>query len=85
MGYHFLESGRRYGVIRPFVDYDRQTHPVGEQWTFLRSSFLPYDDGLSLFVSVDGKAERQIRLQWRYAEQGPIIDHFAEYVAPLPA
>ena len=82
-----LLEAKRQGKIRhigitenPIVDFDNAIHPVGESWIFLRSSFLPYDDGLSLFVSVDGKAERQIRMQWRDEEQGPIIDHLADYV-----
>jgi hypothetical protein len=75
-----LIPGRRYRVVREFRDYDRELHPVGESWTFLGSSFLPYEDGLSLFVSTDGIEERQIRMQWRPEEQGPVLDRLAEYV-----
>ena len=84
MSHSFLQPGKRYVVTRQFIDYDSQVHPVGESWTFVRSSFLPYEDGLSLFVSPDGKAEHQIRLQWRDDEQGSIIDHFSNYVALEP-
>lgn len=80
MNHHFLEAGRRYRVVRAFTDFDGALHDVGESWIFLRSNFLPYDDGLSLFVSPDGKAEHQIRMQWRDDEQGPVIDHFSDYV-----
>jgi hypothetical protein len=44
-------------------------------------SFLPYDDGLSLFVSLDGKSEWHIPMQWRPEEQGTVLDNLAEYVA----
>ena len=59
----FLTAGQKYRVVREFQDYDRQLHPEGEEWVFLRSSFLPYDDGMSWFVSIDGEHEWQIRLQ----------------------
>jgi hypothetical protein len=74
-----LIPGRDYVVVQAFRDFDRQEHPVGECWTFIGSSFLPYDDGLSLFVVIAGQRE-QIRMQWRDEEQGPIIDHLEHYV-----
>ncbi len=75
-----LVAGRKYIVVREFQDFDRDVHSVGETWTFLGYSFAPYDDGLSLFVSLDGDHEWQIRMQWRPEEQGPIIDAFENYV-----
>jgi hypothetical protein len=76
-----LQQGRRYRVIEPFIDFDGQLHPIGETWTFLGTSFLPYDDGLSVFVDRAGQ-KRQIRLQWREEAQGEIIDHLDRYLAP---
>jgi hypothetical protein len=76
----FLEAGQRYRVTRAFDDFDGDTHPAGEEWTFLGASFLPYDDGLSLFVSRDGVREWQIRMQWRAEAQGPVLDHLAAHV-----
>ena len=70
---------RDYEVVQAFRDLDGQEHGVGESWTFIGSSFLPYDDGLSLFVRVGGQ-DRQIRMQWRDEEQGPIIDNLEDYV-----
>lgn len=70
---------KTYVVARPFRDFDGQEHLVGETWIFIGSSFLPYDDGLSLFVIIDGQ-RRQIRMQWRAEQQGPIIDSFEDYV-----
>ncbi|MBJ3784347.1 DUF3601 domain-containing protein [Devosia sediminis] len=82
MSYHFLTSGAKYRVTQAFVDFDRRTHPVGEEWTFLRTSFLPYDDGLSIFVTDETGHERQIRMQWRDEEQGPIIERLSDYLTP---
>ncbi|WP_161966130.1 DUF3601 domain-containing protein [Steroidobacter cummioxidans] len=76
-----LMAGKRYRVAREFRDYDRDTHPIGESWVFMGYSFLPYDDGLSLFVSLDGKQEWHIPMQWRPEEQGPVLGNLAEYVA----
>jgi hypothetical protein len=36
-----LEAGRRYRVIKAFTDHDRDVHAQGEEWTFLRSAFVP--------------------------------------------
>ena len=77
-----LDAGKRYAVIQPFTDFDGDAHPVGEEWIFLGAAFLPYDDGQSLFVSLDGEREWHIRLQWRPDRQGNILDHFERYVQP---
>ena len=77
-----LTAGERYRVRRAFTDFDGDTHRPGEEWTFLGSSFLPYDDGLSLFVSFDGEQEWQIRMQWRPEAQGKVLDALSEYIEP---
>ena len=69
----------RYRVVAAFVDFDNVTHPVGERWTFLRKAFLPYEDGLSLFVEEDGR-EVHIRMQCRDEAQGHVVRAFSEYV-----
>ena len=77
-----LRAGQRYAVVRAFTDYDGDLHPVGETWTFLSHSFLPYEDGLSLFVSLDGTREWHLRMQWRPEQQAAIIDKLPSYVQP---
>ncbi len=79
-GFAHLVPGKRYGVIKPFKDFDREDHPVGETWTYLGTAFLPYDDGRSLFVSADGIRDWHIRLQGREEEQRDILDALHEYV-----
>lgn len=74
-----LRPGMTYRVAQAFRDFDGNEHPVEETWSFIGSSFLPYDDGLSLFVVIDGQ-HRQIRMQWRDEAQGPIIDNLEDYV-----
>jgi hypothetical protein len=73
-----LVPGRTYRVVVAFEDYDRQVHQVGESWRFLRKNFVPYDDGLTLFVEKAG-SEISIRLQWRPETQGSIIDGFSDW------
>ncbi|WP_158583453.1 DUF3601 domain-containing protein [Salinisphaera sp. Q1T1-3] len=79
--YRHLRQGSRYRVVRAFVDYDWITHPIGEVWVFEGSHFVPYHDGLSLFVVIDGRS-RQVRLQASAAEQAHIIDAFDKYLVP---
>lgn len=72
---------RDYVVVKPFRDFDGTAHEPGESWTFIGSSFLPYDDGLSLFAVIDGQ-RRQVRMQWRDDQQGPVIDNLKDYLQP---
>ena len=74
-----LVPNQLYRVIVPFTDYDGRVHSVGEEWRFIEKNFVPYDDGLSLFVEQNGQRV-QIRMQWRDEAQGQIIDHFSDYV-----
>jgi len=78
-----LQPGSRYAVRAAFTDYDGAVHPEGETWTFRSHSFLPYEDGLSLFVGWPDGSERQIRLQWRPETQGAIIDALERFIAPV--
>ncbi len=74
-----LLPGKTYRVVAAFKDYDGIIHPIGESWRLLKKSFLPYEDGLSLFVEMNGQ-EIQIRLQWRTESQGELIDGFSNFV-----
>lgn len=78
-----LKIGTLCRVVKAFTDYDRRAHPVGETWHFEGHSFLPYDDGLSLFFSIDGSELRQIRMQLRPEEQGPVIDALESHIQPV--
>lgn len=78
-----LIVGRRYRVIKAFKDYDQDPHPVGEEWTFLGCNFLPYEDGWSWFVSLDGEHEWHIRLQERGGEQWDILQNVRAYFHEL--
>jgi hypothetical protein len=74
-----LIAGSSYRVVKEFVDYDGQPHSIGETWRFIAHSFLPYDDGLTLFVERDGR-NHTFRLQWREETQGEIVSSFSDYV-----
>jgi hypothetical protein len=77
-----LVPAKTYRVIAGFKDYDGIVHSPGETWKFLEKNFLPYEDGLSLFVERDGRRV-QIRLQWREESQGRIIDDFSAFVEEI--
>ncbi len=79
----FLRAGQRYRVLESFTDFDGDAHLPGEEWDFLGYSYLPYDDGVSFFISLDGIREWHIRLQWRAEAQGKILDHLASYLQPV--
>ena len=78
-----LIPGRKYRVVKEFFDYDKILHPVGQTWTFAGTNFLPYDDGLTLFVIIDDlPKEISYRLQWREEQQAFIIENFIQFVEP---
>jgi hypothetical protein len=74
-----LTAGRTYRVRKAFVDFDGTEHPVGETWRFLISSFVPYHDGLTLKVEING-TEKVFRFEWRSESQGDLIDRFSDFV-----
>lgn len=74
-----LVLGKHYVVIQEFVDFDNDRHPLGERWRFVGSSYLPYDNGLSLFVQT-AEGEWHIRLQLDSDQQGGVWGAFDEYV-----
>ncbi len=79
-GFKHLVPGSAYVVIKEFIDYDGRVHPVGEQWVFRRVSFVPYYDGLTLFVQFGSGSELGVRLEWADHGQGAIVDALEEYV-----
>lgn len=78
---HTLQPGRHYRVVREFVDYDGQLHPVGETWEFVETNFVPYYDGLTLHVLVHG-LPCIYRLHYVPEGQQELITHFSDYVVP---
>ena len=80
-GFKFLLPGKRYVVTRKFADYDQRTHLVGERWTFLKASFVPYYDGLTLEVQPEQGSVWRIRMEWLESDQGEIVDNLEQYVA----
>lgn len=77
--FEHLTPGARYEVVQPFTDFDGREHAVGEAWTYLTYSFLPYDDGLSLFATIDG-VDQQVRMHWTQEDQGSVIDRLGDYL-----
>lgn len=76
-----LTPGKKYKLIKPFADYDKHMHPIGETWTFVTTNFLPYEDGLTVHISLgDDPKVLLFRLQWRPEEQADIIGNFSDYV-----
>lgn len=74
-----LLPGRTYQVIREFIDYEQRIHAVGETWTFITSTFAPYDDGMLLQIRQHGELH-SFRMQWRPESQARVMDGFSSYV-----
>ena len=78
---HLVPDGS-YTVVMPFTDYDGVRHSSGERWTFIRHDYLPYEDGLTLYLRAPDGRETQMRMQNRPEAQGAILDNFERYLAP---
>ena len=79
-GLAHLVPGKGCRVTSPFRDFDGQEHPAGEATTYVGAAFLPYDDGRSILISVDGEHAWRIRMHDRDAEQREILDHPRDYL-----
>lgn len=75
-----LEPGRKYVVSREFLDFDNDVHTVGKSWIFLGYSFHHMDEGLSLFVTMDGEQEWYLPLQGGADQQGGVMDQLELYI-----
>lgn len=76
-----LKCGQKYQVVESFTDYDGVLHPIDEVWQFNGSYFLPYDNGLTLLVTID-RSKTTVRLQWRDNEQAKLIESLEKYLKP---
>ena len=74
-----LIPGQKYTVKKEFSDYDKIIHPAGETWVYMGTSFLPYEDGLTLHLTKNS-VPVFYRLEWRKEEQATIIDNFTDFV-----
>ena len=66
-------------IKKSFVDYDGNAYHPDGVLTFIRSCFLPYDEGLTLYFEI-GDERIAFRLQWREETQAGIINHLDEYI-----
>lgn len=80
--YSHLKSGDRYVIAKSFRDYDNYPYEEGNTLEFIGSSFVPYEDGLSLFFIYKDR-EKQIRLQVRPEAQQEIVQNLQEYLVPV--
>lgn len=77
--FQHLEVGGTYRVVSEFTDYDGGKHAIGERWVYLGKNFVPYVDGLTLFLEINGEP-CEVRMQWTYEEQGAILESLAGYI-----
>lgn len=75
-----LEPGHRYVVVKEFLDNGKSLHPVGESWTFLGYNYHQMDEGLSLYVSLDGEQEWYLPLQGGADREGEVMDYLENYI-----
>lgn len=77
--YRHLTPGHTYSLVRGFTDHDGCQHEPDDYWRYLGYSFLPYEDGLTLFFISNRAEEKTVRLQHRPETEGAIIDALDSY------
>lgn len=80
-----VTRGNKYRVIAQFDDVDGAYHAVGEEWYFLGSYFVPYDDDLTLIIAMDNGDEWKLPLCWRPERHQDICENFRKYVTQTEA
>jgi hypothetical protein len=70
----------RYRVVLEFRDEDGRMQEPAEEWIYRGYDFLPYDEGLTLFVTWADGGDGVIRMQWHRYAQGQVLDVFERYV-----
>lgn len=77
-----LFAGRKYRLTRRFSDADSQSHPVGEEWTFISSKFSRFEDEHIIFVRSASGATQSLGLIHDESEQYEMVRHFCEKISP---
>jgi hypothetical protein len=79
LAFGFFEADRAYRVKRAFVDLDGREHAIGETWTYIGHTFVPYHDGLTLDVRLPSGERASLRFQLTPEAQGPLFDRLADH------
>lgn len=75
-----LARGKRYRVIRPFIDADGDSHEVDEEWVFISAMFSKFDDLLTLCLRFPSGEDWSLPLIWRQDKQEEVVENFRTYV-----
>ena len=77
----YLVRGRRYRVIKSFIDADGAAHPIGEEWRFIESEFSRFDNIYFLHVELASGTNKVFTLRSNAdTQQSEVASHFDEYV-----
>ena len=75
-----LLRGKKYRVIKEFVDFEGDIHPVGEEWVFVASMFSHYDELLLIGIRDSSGVEWKFHLEASPSDQHQVMRSFLEYV-----
>lgn len=76
--YQMLQVGKRYQIIRSFLDRAGRWHPVGETWVFLGHSYHVADLNLRLYVTEDENESRHFDLV--AGSRGKVVKQLSAYI-----
>jgi hypothetical protein len=76
----FLVPGKKYRVVRPFLDATKSVHPAGETWTFL--GYLPNGFGEATYISVtnEDQTEGGFGIDWNSTEENLGLENLRNFI-----
>lgn len=78
-----LVPGKRYRVIKSFIDATKSLHSEGETWTYL--GFCPngFAESTYIYISTDNATELGFGIDWNSSENNIGLENVKDYVQEL--
>ncbi|MBI1424237.1 MAG: DUF3601 domain-containing protein [Gammaproteobacteria bacterium] len=79
----YLVPGKKYRVVKPFLDATKSVHPAGETWTFL--GYLPNGFGEATYISIakEDKTESGFGIDWNYGENNLGLENIKNFIQEI--
>ena len=76
----YLVPGKKYRVIKPFLDAVKSVHPVGETWTFL--GYLPngFAEATYIFITTETHTEGGFGIDWNSTENNLGLENLRNFI-----
>lgn len=79
----FLVPGKRYRVIKSFLDATKKLHSEGEEWKYL--GFCPngFSESTYIYISTEESDDSAFAIDWNSSENNLGIENVNNYVQEI--